>query len=194
MAVYRGAIVSAAERVFVRSGFVNAKMADIAEEAGLAAGTLYNYFDSKERIFRTLLEQRGDDFLTQLEAAARGTDVRQRLQSLIQSVLSYIEAHRSTFAIFVELGGMAEWSIQRVGGVRSERMYDRYLQIVESVIRDGVDEGILRADVPTRDQVGCLTGMVNGIVRAWLSEGDGALSERASLVVSVCLHGLERRT
>lgn len=194
MAVYRDAIITAAERVFVRSGFAKVKMADIAAEAGLAAGTLYNYFDSKEQIFRTLIEQRGDDFLVQLEAAHQGDGARERLGTLIATVLGYIETYRSTFALFVELGGMAEWSIQRVGGPRSERLYERYLQITETIIKDGVQEGLLCDDIPIRDQVACLTGMINGVVRGWLTEGNGALRDRVPLVLSVYLRGLERRS
>ncbi len=194
MAVYRDAIITAAERVFVRSGFAKVKMADIAMEAGLAAGTLYNYFDSKERIFRTLIEQRGDDFLLQLEAAGQGDNARERLGTLIATVLGYIETYRSTFALFVELGGMAEWSIRRVGGPRSERLYLRYLQIAETIIQDGVHEGLLSDDTPVRDQVACLTGMINGVVREWLSEEKGALRDRVPLILSVYLRGLERRS
>src|SRR5690349_18001945 len=48
---FRDAIVSAAERVFARSGFYETKMAEIAREAGVGVGTLYNYFESTEVIF-----------------------------------------------------------------------------------------------------------------------------------------------
>src|SRR5262245_46891880 len=47
---YREAILAAAERVFSKSGFYATRMADIAKEAGVAVGTLYNYFDSREVI------------------------------------------------------------------------------------------------------------------------------------------------
>src|SRR5690349_11014182 len=61
--VYENAILEAAERVFGRDGFEAAKMADIAREAGVAAGTLYNYFDSKVQIFESLMRFRGEEWL-----------------------------------------------------------------------------------------------------------------------------------
>ena len=44
----RAALLDASRRVFERHGFVNAKISDIATEAGVAQGSFYNYFDSKE--------------------------------------------------------------------------------------------------------------------------------------------------
>ena len=55
-AVYRQAIVEAAMRIFGQTGFREAKIADIAAEAGVATGTLYNYFSSKEEIFQSILD------------------------------------------------------------------------------------------------------------------------------------------
>src|SRR5689334_23222469 len=52
---FRDAIVAAAERVFARSGFYPTKMAEIAREAGVGVGTLYNYFESKEVIFAEIM-------------------------------------------------------------------------------------------------------------------------------------------
>src|SRR5262245_55007662 len=59
---FRDAIVSAAERVFARSGFYATKMAEIAREAGVGVGTLYNYFESKEVIFTEILVDRQAEF------------------------------------------------------------------------------------------------------------------------------------
>src|SRR5437667_1658893 len=78
--VFRRAILDAAEQVFGSRGFAQARMTEIAERAGLAAGTLYNYFDSKEAIFRALLEQRGEELSALLDPIALGpADARARL-------------------------------------------------------------------------------------------------------------------
>lgn len=62
----RTAILNAARKVFLRDGFATAKTADIASEAGVAAGTLYLYFKSKEvllgAVFETLFTNMSKDF------------------------------------------------------------------------------------------------------------------------------------
>jgi AcrR family transcriptional regulator len=50
-------ILDAATRVFGRSGLERAKMSDVAAEAGVSQGTVYNYVESKEALFRLLLDR-----------------------------------------------------------------------------------------------------------------------------------------
>jgi AcrR family transcriptional regulator len=59
----RAALVDAARTVFERDGFLDARIVDITEEAGVAAGTFYTYFDSKEAIFQALVEAVQEDML-----------------------------------------------------------------------------------------------------------------------------------
>lgn len=50
-------IIQAATRVFARTGLEGSKMSDVADEAGVSQGTLYNYVESKEALFRLLLDR-----------------------------------------------------------------------------------------------------------------------------------------
>jgi AcrR family transcriptional regulator len=59
----RAALVAAARTVFERDGFLDARITDIAKEAGVAAGSFYTYFDSKEEIFRAVVEAVQEDWL-----------------------------------------------------------------------------------------------------------------------------------
>ncbi|MGH9903713.1 MAG: TetR/AcrR family transcriptional regulator, partial [Pyrinomonadaceae bacterium] len=53
----REAILRAATHVFARNGYFNSKVADIARQAGVADGTVYLYFKSKEEILRSIFER-----------------------------------------------------------------------------------------------------------------------------------------
>ena len=53
----RRKLLDAAQIVFERDGFLDARIADIAHEAGVSHGTFYTYFDSKTEIFRTLVTE-----------------------------------------------------------------------------------------------------------------------------------------
>src|SRR5262245_5674149 len=133
--VFRRAILDAAERVFEARGYSGAKMAAIAREAGLAAGTLYNYFANKEQIFRALVELRGEDFVKRLEEAAAAPGAPpQVLVGLVQAAFQYLEAHGSTFALAVQSGAMAEASMRRLCGASAERRCLKFLKIFEQAI------------------------------------------------------------
>lgn len=53
----RARLVDAAKQVFEQSGFLEARISDIAERAGLSHGSFYHYFDSKEQVFREVAEE-----------------------------------------------------------------------------------------------------------------------------------------
>ena len=48
----RARLIAAAKEVFERDGFLDARISDIAEQAGLSHGSFYHYFESKEEVFR----------------------------------------------------------------------------------------------------------------------------------------------
>jgi AcrR family transcriptional regulator len=59
----RAALVAAARTVFERDGYLDARIVDIAKEAGVAAGSFYTYFDDKEAIFQAVVEAVQEDML-----------------------------------------------------------------------------------------------------------------------------------
>lgn len=59
----RTALVTAAREVFERDGFLDARISDISKEAGVASGSFYTYFDSKEEIFAAVVEQVREEML-----------------------------------------------------------------------------------------------------------------------------------
>jgi len=63
------ALTAAARKVFERDGFVNARVTDITKEAGVAHGTFYSYFDSKETVFQVVILEFMDHILQQSHSA-----------------------------------------------------------------------------------------------------------------------------
>ena len=52
----RARLIGAAKEVFEEAGFLDARITDIAQHAGISQGSFYHYFDSKEQIFREVAE------------------------------------------------------------------------------------------------------------------------------------------
>lgn len=170
-------------------------MAEIAEAAGLATGTLYNYFDSKEQVFQALVELRTGELLAELRLLARRErDSRLRLVAIVRASLRYLEEHRALFAVFAQLGATTEWSVKRAGGEPAERAYAAHFAIYEAAIRSAVRAGVLRRDVAPRLQTILLTGAMNGLIRDWLVRHDRSmLAHSADDLVNLLLDGMGRR-
>lgn len=178
----------------MRAGFQATKMAEIARAAGVAVGTLYNYFESKEVIFEEILAERGADFRASLEPALRIRSPLERLAAVVHSSLEYLEQHAALFAILVERGGVAEYDLERLGGDCAERDYVQFLDTLSGVVRAAVEAGELRRDIPVPTMVAALSGAMNGATYAWLKrKRRGRLSAVADDLLTLFLAGARAR-
>src|SRR5512134_1508286 len=101
----RERILDAAERIFARDGFFAAKVADVAKDAGVADGTIYLYFKSKDDLLISLFESRMERVNATLATAIAGTSGAQaKLVALIRTYLGLVKDQPSTAEIMtVEL-------------------------------------------------------------------------------------------
>src|SRR2546423_2422006 len=89
----RGAIMRAATKVFARSGYFNSKVADIARAAGVADGTVYLYFKSKEEILRSIFDRNTTEAIAVgREELAKIKDPREKLRSISRHHLERLGA------------------------------------------------------------------------------------------------------
>jgi AcrR family transcriptional regulator len=79
----RDAILSAAKRLFAERGFHDASVSDLARETGLPVGSIYTYFENKEAVFRTIIDEGWEDFFRALAEILDAADGPERKLSLI---------------------------------------------------------------------------------------------------------------
>ncbi len=191
---YRFAILAAAERVFVRGGFYETRMADIAREAGVGVGTLYNYFESKEVIFGNLLELRHREFRSMVKAAATAEDPVERLGQIVRSVLSSVDEKGEFLAVFMERGIIGDYDVERLVGASHARAHEEFLDLVERILREAVRRKKVRADVGVSPLATALSGAINGAIYAWLKKGRRArLASAADDLIGIFLEGARCR-
>ena len=205
--VIRAAILDAAETVFGERGFADAKIAEVAERAGVAAGTLYNYYDNKESLFRALIEHRAQEFMGVLEAiVARPPGQRRgstgdaasgpvaQLLRLTEATFAYVESHASVFMLFEQVGSHGGMAARRVCGESGDHLRSSYLQLFRTVLSRAVRAGAMRPELPLDDLVLIYAGSVHGLLRGWLLDGrKGGLRDRARLLLNVFLDGTGTR-
>jgi AcrR family transcriptional regulator len=132
----RREIVAAAKQVFAKKGFSTTKMADVANVAGLSYGSLYSYFDSKEALFRGVLEQEGaairQHVLTIAFIGETPVDLEAVVRRATAAVLEYFE-HDSAAAKILFRDSYAL-------GERLERhlfdIYERFIDDIELLITE----------------------------------------------------------
>src|SRR6266508_5619818 len=88
----RERILGAAERIFARRGFFHARVSEIAREAGVADGTIYLYFKSKDELLISLFESRMERVTTALAAVVEeaGPAPRDRLIAFLHTYVALV--------------------------------------------------------------------------------------------------------
>lgn len=135
----RAAILDAAKRVFLESGYDAVTIRDVIRQTGLAAGTFYNYFRSKEALLRALIEERVLQFTAELKA------VRQQARSLDEFVNG---AYLAAFTAIVREPVLYNLMMRNEMAVRSlykESVVGISMRALREDIKDAIRRGIMPA-------------------------------------------------
>jgi len=191
---HRQEILAAAENVFVRKGFFNTTMNEIALAAEFGVGTIYQYFSSKEELYTTLILERADTIMDALVLAARkATDPVGKIKTLINEQLKIFEANKG----FIRLMGAEFDSPTAPEETRSrlrlgvESTYQRFLETIEKIFSEGIKLGVFRNLSPRKMTV-ALQGIVTGFVSEWYRSGfQENLSDNSDLILKIFLESME---
>ncbi len=185
-------ILDAAETVFADFGFYHAKVSDIAKQAGVADGTIYLYFKSKDDLLISLFESRMTRVCEAMHAAVSSTDSSSRkLQTFVQTHLEMVNEHPSLAEVLtVELRQSSKFMKEH-----SNPKFAEYLKILATLIHEGQEAGEFDSSVPAPLAARAIFGMVDELALAWLLGEDQKFDivRAADWVGSLILRGLERK-
>jgi len=134
-------ILEASMKIFFREGFHKAKISEIAEEAHIGKGTVYEYFESKEQLFEETAKSYVDNYCRLL------TQVIEQEEKPIDKLKSYLafqkqNAHkfRNFYHLFEKRGETLDKEIFKV--IITAR--NRILRLISNIIEKGIQEGVFR--------------------------------------------------
>ena len=130
-----------AEALFAERGFDGTSIREIAEQAGATKALIYHYYDSKEALYQTLLEDAVSGVVTQIEAiAADGTEPEAQIRAVVQV---FIDAYHDAPHRFQ----MVQRTIDdhhSIATVLAERWFSRAHRAVQDIVARGVHQGELK--------------------------------------------------
>lgn len=185
------AILRAAAKVFARSGFFNAKVADVAREAGVADGTVYLYFKGKDDLLSSIFAAAMEGFL--IQARAQLSELKhphERLYSFARLHLELMESERDMAIVFqVELRQSTKFMEQF-----STTYLADYFRIVREIIEDGQRQGVFRVQLNPQLLAKLFFGALDEMVTNWiLSHQHYSLVSMVEPVLDVFLNGLSTK-
>ena len=184
----REAILRAAITVFAHNGYFNAKVADIAREAGVADGTVYLYFKSKEEILHSIFDRSVDEAVAEAKKQlATISDPRARLRQIARLHLERLGADRDLAVVFqVELRGSTKFMEEF-----SAAGFAEYLTLIRTTFEEGQRAGLFRADLNSKVVSKILFGALDEMATNWiLSKRRYKLAPLADQVLDIVLTGV----
>ena len=183
-------IIDAAVRVFARTGFFNSRVSDIAREAGIASGTIYLYFKTKDEILVTLFREKMAGFVSTLRKEIAGEpDAPAKLRRLVRLHFETLEA-RPELAEVVQLELRQGQKFFR-GACAQE--ISAYFDLIGSVLEEGVAAGVFRAELPVKIATKMLFGAMDQLTTSWVLGKRGyRLADAAEPIANIFLRGVTR--
>ena len=185
----REAILRAAITVFAHNGYFNSKVADIAREAGVADGTVYLYFKSKEEILHSIFDRSVDEALTAARKQIKLLgDAREKLRRIALLHLERLGADRDLAVVFqVELRGSTKFMEEF-----SAAGFAEYLTLIRNTFEEGQRAGVFRADLNPNVVAKIIFGALDEMATNWiLSKRRYKLAPMADQVLDILLNGVK---
>ena len=181
-------IIDAAVRVFARNGYYNSRVSDIAREAGIAAGTIYLYFKTKDEILVTLFREKMARFVARARREiAPEPDAVAKIRRLVALHFQVMEEKPDLAEVVqVELR-----QGQKFFRGASAHEVSAYFDLIESVLEEGMAAGQIRRDLPAKIATKMLFGAMDQLATSWvLGKRRYRLTDAAETVAVIFLQGV----
>nr|BFE31080.1 hypothetical protein GCM10010200_033310 [Actinomadura rugatobispora] len=152
--------------MFERDGFLDARIADIADEASMSHGSFYHYFNSKEHIFREVAEQQEVSLLSFVTGEDGPLDPIERIRAANRA---YLTAYIESAEIMKVIEEVSRYD-DEVRAARAARD-DEFASRLERSIRRLQKEGVADARVDPWYAANILGGMVAKFAEMYVRQG-----------------------
>ncbi|MBA3539274.1 MAG: TetR/AcrR family transcriptional regulator [Deltaproteobacteria bacterium] len=160
----RERILGAAERIFARHGFFAARVSEIAKEAGVADGTIYLYFKSKDELLISLFEDRMKQVNDALAAAIEGLEPVEQLRAFVRTYLRLINDEPAAAEVLtIEL----RQSNKFMKEYDNPRFVD-FLRMLGGIISAGQEREAFDPTIPHHIAARMIFGMLDELALAWV--------------------------
>jgi TetR/AcrR family fatty acid metabolism transcriptional regulator len=184
----REAILKAATEVFARNGYFSSKVSDIAKAAGVADGTVYLYFKSKEEILHSIFDRTMAEGIEQAKIElAKCRTPQEKLRCLSKLHLARLGADRDLAIVFqIELRGSTKFMEEF-----SAAGFGEYLRLIHAIFEEGQASGAFRKDLHAKTCAKILYGALDEMATNWiLSEKGYELAPMSDSVLDVFFNGV----
>jgi AcrR family transcriptional regulator len=185
----RRQILAAAVKVFAEKGFHEARVGDIAEEAGIAYGLVYHYFDSKEALLETIFRTTWAEMLARVEEVeAAGVPAAEAVRQVTALLLRTWRRDPDLVRVLVREVTRNQHVQQEIEEITAA------METLERIVRRGQESGEFRQDLDPRLAAVVFYGALEEVLSSWvlgqLRDRDADIARAEQNVVALLTGGL----
>ena len=188
--LHRSRLLQAAAAEFAAAGVDGANVNRISLAAGLAKGTIYNYFPSKRELFLAVVEHASAQAATGLATVPQDAPIAERLRAILDSDVAWVREHEDFARVLVReaLTGDPRFQPEIIEAAVP------FVERVAEIIAAGVERGEVRDDLPVARLALVFSGLCElAVTLHWGAGGSWPeLDEIPALVTSLFLDGARR--
>ncbi|MCC5912080.1 MAG: TetR/AcrR family transcriptional regulator [Clostridiaceae bacterium] len=186
----RQLIIEAAVKIFARDGYHKATVSDIAEEAGIGKGTIYEYFNSKEQLFLEMIKFFIKAYLFSIKETLQQDDpTREKLKGYFEVVIDFTRQHLDLVKIFSQEMWKPEENFMQLMLETKKQI----ISLVEAVFVQAVEEGTFRNIDTKIATLGFLGGTNYMVLHYMCKQGADITDREIEEFIDLFLKGLEGR-
>lgn len=187
MSKTKRAIFEAAIKIFSESGYDGATMDDIASSAGVAKGTLYYHFKSKEEIFKYIITEGMELIKEQLhEEAAKEESSLLKLKALCRHQLRMVYEKKDFFKVIMS----QLWGKE----LRQSELRDAisiYIKTIETYLKGAINDGNIKKGEPYFMAYMFFGALCSSAVYELINKDNSNIDEVAESLMEYILHGIQ---
>lgn len=179
----REVVLDAAVRVFARKGFAASRVEDVAAEAGIAKGSVYLSFASRDALLAAAFDSFAARSFEVVRGSGEGTAL-ERLERLIRDTVALLAEHPDHARVLLDV-----WAAKPPLDLSA--VYGEYRSAIADLLTEAAAEGTLRAGIGP-EHAAVVVGAIEGCLVQTLVDPAVSLREMADPLVDLCVTGMRR--
>lgn len=139
---YQQRILTAANKIFMENGYRQADMRSIAKEAGIAVGTIYNYYPNKAVLYQAILNQQWEEFDHHINQVVSdpASSTREKLQRITEYLFSFVAQHMSMWREIIDDPQRDEFQLLDEGHKAQQKAHNQLKEHLRRVFSEHTSE------------------------------------------------------
>lgn len=167
-------VLDAAEEIFAESSYATASVEDIAQQAEVSVGTLYNLFRSKEEIYFGVVSRAQQNFfleITNRVDMARGP--REKVLTAVAYYFEHFQRYGRQFKLYVSATNGFQWELKSKLVESAKQSQIGFQMRLTEICQEGLDSGVFKHGVPAGLLAMNVLGVPHAVLMAWVEGAQG---------------------